>query len=74
MHITSVYHPGLQQLSKLDKASPQFHEQVSNFFRGDEYQRVFPGLRGESLVRLVEYLGGVRLNPTLPTPLYSISA
>ena len=51
----------LLQLRDLNKASPQFHEQLSNFFRGDVYQNVLPHLSGDNLAWLVEYLGGVSL-------------
>ena len=55
-------HASLQQLRDLDKTSPQFHEQLSDFFRGDLYQSVFPSLQSESLAWLVEYLDSVRLS------------
>ena len=56
-----IPHDPFQQLRDLDKASPQFHEQVSNFFRGNVYQGALPSLQSESLVWLVEYLDSVRL-------------
>ena len=49
----------LRQLRDLNKASPQFHEQLSNFFRGDVYRNVLPHLSGDNLEWLVEYLDGV---------------
>ncbi|KAF9647762.1 kinase-like protein [Thelephora ganbajun] len=52
--------PGpLRQLHDLDRTSPQFHEQLSNYLRGDEYQNVVPSLQGEGLAWLVEYLDSV---------------
>ena len=58
----SVVLPGcLQQLRDLDKTSPQFYEQLSNFFCDNVYQDVFPNLQRESLAWLVEYLDSVRL-------------
>lgn len=55
----------LQQLCDLDGASPQFHEQLSNFFRGSVYRNVLPSPQSESLTWLVEYLDSVRLEITL---------
>ncbi|KAF9647776.1 kinase-like protein [Thelephora ganbajun] len=62
--------PGpLRQLHGLDRTSPQFRKQLSNLLRGDEYQNVVPGLQGEDLVWLVEYLnsvlGGISDPPSL---------
>jgi hypothetical protein len=51
----------LQQLHDLDRASPQFHEQLSSFLRGEEYQNAVPNLQGEDLAWLVEYLDSVSL-------------
>ena len=53
-------HP-LQQLRDLDKTSPQFHEQLTNFLRGDDYRNGVSNLEGEDLTWLVEYLDGVSL-------------
>jgi hypothetical protein len=54
--------PGpFQQLRDLKRASPKFHEQLSDFFRGDEYRGVFPELEMEGLAWLAEYLGNVGL-------------
>ena len=52
-------HP-LQRLYDLDKASPQFHEELRNFFHGNLYRILLPSLRGEGLAWLVEYLDSVR--------------
>ena len=49
----------LQPLHDLDRTSPQFHEQLNDFLRGDEYRNVLPGLQNEDLVWLVEYLDSV---------------
>ena len=51
----------LRQLRDLDRTSPQFHERLGNFFRGDEYRGVFPGLKSEILEWLAEYLDSVGL-------------
>ena len=51
----------LHRLRDLDRTSPVFHEQLSDFLRGKEYQKIFPGLQSAELVRLVEYLDSVSL-------------
>ena len=55
----------LWKLRDLDKASPQFHEQLSDFFRGEVYRNIFPGLQNEDLALFVEYLDSVSLMITL---------
>ncbi|KAF9644929.1 hypothetical protein BDM02DRAFT_823150 [Thelephora ganbajun] len=60
----------LQQLHDLDRASPQFHEQLSNFLRGNEYRNVFPKLQGEDFAWLIEYLDSVLVG--IPDPTGSI--
>ena len=56
-------HNLLQELYELNRlgASPQFHQQLSSFFRGSEYLIAFPDLRGGNLAWLVEYLDSVSL-------------
>ena len=49
----------LEQLRALDRTSPQFHEKLSDFFRGDEYRGVFPKLKSEDLEWLADYLDSV---------------
>ncbi|KAF9644933.1 kinase-like protein [Thelephora ganbajun] len=49
----------LQQLRDLDRASRRFHEQLTNFLRGNEYRNVFPKLQSGDLAWLVEYLDSV---------------
>ena len=56
-----IPHNPLQQLSDLDRASSHFHEHLIDFFRGNVYRNVVPGLHSESLAWLVEYLDSVRL-------------
>ena len=51
----------LQQLHDLDRASPLFHKQISEFLRGKEYRDAVPNLKGEELTWLVEYLDSVSL-------------
>ena len=57
----------LKQLHDFDRASPQFHKQLSDFLCGNEYQSDVPNLQGEDLVWLVEYLDSVSLQTTFPT-------
>ena len=54
-----------QQLSFLDKTSPQFQQQLGNFFRGNFYRTIFPSLQSESLAWIVEYLDNVRIETAL---------
>ena len=56
----------LQQLRDLDTASPQFHEQLTNCLRGSEFRSAVPGLQGEDLAWLIEYLDGVSVQTILP--------
>ena len=56
----------LQQLRDLDRTSPQFHPQLVDFLRGDEYREVVPSLRSDDLTWLVEYLDSVSLRTTPP--------
>ena len=51
----------LQQLYGLDRTSPEFDEQLSDFLRGEEYRKILPSLRSEELAQLVEYLNSVSL-------------
>ena len=52
-------HNPLQQLYDLDKSSPQFHEQLHDFLRGDVYRGALQNLQSENLTQLVEYLDTV---------------
>jgi len=54
-------HNHLQPLHDLDRTSPQFHKQLIEFLRGNDYRDVVPILQREELVWLVEYLGTVSL-------------
>ena len=49
----------LQRLRRLDRSSPNFHNQLSNVLFGEEYGRSVPNLRGNDLVSLVDYLNKV---------------
>ena len=57
-----IPHDPFQQLHDLDRSSPEFHEQLSNFFCGEAYRSVFSDLGGEDLAWLVEYLDSVSLH------------
>lgn len=59
--LTMAPHSLLRKLYELNRASPQFHQQLSSFFRGSEYLTVFPDLHGGNLAWLVEYLDNVSL-------------
>jgi len=50
----------LTLLRRLDTSSSTFHDQVSNILSGEEYKRWKPGVQGDDLVGLVDYLDKVR--------------
>jgi hypothetical protein len=50
-----------RQLRDLDSTSPQFHEQLSEYFRGEEYQNLFSELERGDLASLAGYLDNVSL-------------
>ena len=52
--------PTLQQLDRLNRSSPDFHDQLYNVLYGQEYKQCVPNLQGEDLVWLVNYLDKVR--------------
>ena len=51
----------LQKLRDLDRTSPDFHNQLTDFLRGNEYRDAAPSLQGEDLVWFVNYLDNVSL-------------
>ena len=53
----SLNPPALQKLHHLSRS---FHDQLSDILYGDEYQQCVPGLQGDDLVWLVEYLDKAR--------------
>ena len=55
----------LKQLRRLDRSSPEFHDQVSNILYGQEYQQWVPTIQGDDLVGLVDYLDKVRCRVSL---------
>ena len=61
-----VLHNPLQPLRDLDRTSPEFHEQLVGFLRGDQYQTCFPTLQEDDLAWLVEYLDRVSVKTTPP--------
>lgn len=67
------HHP-LQELHDLDKASPQFHEQLRDFLRGDVYRGALQNLKSEDLALLVEYLDSVSLHIIFPPAALNIGA
>jgi len=68
--MSSPNSPALQQLHRLDRSSPEFHDQLCNVFYGEDYQKCVPNLQGDDLVWLVDYLDKVRRHVAFPyTPL-----
>ena len=51
----------LQKLRDLDRTSPGFRNQLTDFLHGNEYQDAAPSLQGEDLAWFVNYLDNVRL-------------
>ena len=51
----------LQRLYRLGKDSPQFHQNLSDFLRGNEYQKFLSSPQREVSSGLAEYLNGVGL-------------
>ena len=64
--MSSLTHPALQQLHRLDWSSSGFHDQLSNILYGVEYQRCVQDLQGGDLVWLVGYLDKVLRHVALP--------
>jgi hypothetical protein len=54
-----IPHDPFHQLRALDRTSPQFRDQLRNFFHGSAYQNLVPDLESEDLAWLVEYLDSV---------------
>ena len=52
-------HPVLQKLRNLDRSLSEFHDQLSNVLRGEEYARCVAVLEDGDLGWLVEYLDEV---------------
>ena len=49
----------LQKLRDLDTTSPDFHNQLTDFLRGNEYRDAAQDLQGEDLAWFVNYLDNV---------------
>jgi len=67
LHVPMTPPDSLQQLCNLDRASPQFHKQISEFLRGKDYRNAIPNLQGEDLMWFVEYLGSVSFQAIFPS-------
>ena len=52
--------PVLKQLHRLDRSSPDFHDQLCNVFYGSEYTQYTQSLQEDDLMWLVDYLDKVR--------------
>ena len=52
--------PALQRLHRLDRSSSDFHDQLHNVLRGEEYVQCEENLEGDDLVWLIDYLDKVR--------------
>jgi len=55
----------LQILHDLDRSSPQFHNQLSNLLRREEFRNFVSNPSSEGLGQLAEYLDNVSLQMTL---------
>lgn len=53
-------HNFLQHLQRLSRSSPEFHGQLSNAFRGEEYRQRVLNIQGDNLASLVDSLDKVR--------------
>jgi len=58
--------PALQQLDRLNRSLPNFHDQLNDIIHGQEYIQCVPDLRVEDLAWLVDYLDEVRRRVVLP--------
>jgi len=56
----------LQQLHRLERSSPNFHDQLCNVLYGEEYVKCVSSIKGDDLVWLVDYLDEVRRRVALP--------
>lgn len=63
----------LERLRRLDSSSPKYHNLLGQFLSGDEYKLWVPALRGEDLLRFVDYLDSVRLHVILPHSLLKLA-
>jgi len=63
----------LQQLRRLDRSSPGFHDQLTKILYGEDYQQRAPKLQGDDLVWLIDYLDKVCCHVTSSHPLLKMS-
>jgi len=61
--------PALEALHRLDRSSPEFHDQLCNIFYGEEYRKCLTTLQDDDSVWLVDYLDEVYPRIALPRPL-----
>ena len=61
----------LKRLNRLDKSSPDFHDQLCNVLYGEEYVECAPHLQHDDVMWLVHYLDTVRRYAALPRSLLS---
>lgn len=57
--MSSPESPALQRLDHIDRASPDFHDQLNNVLYGEEYKQHVQGLNAEDMAWLVDYLDKV---------------
>ena len=69
--MSSPSSPALQRLDRLDKSSPDFHDQLCNVLYGEEYVESAPHLQHDDAMWLVDYLDTVRRYVALPRSLHS---
>lgn len=78
--MTSPNHPALQQLHRLDRSPPGFHDQLSDILYGEEYLRCVYGEnhqqrvldpQGDDLTWLVEFLDKARTASLFPPRTYN---
>jgi len=62
----SLSPPVLQQLHRLDRSSPEFHDQLNSVLCGEEYRQCGPNVHGDSLAWLVDYMDKVLCHVALP--------
>ena len=64
--MSSPSSPALQRLNRLDRSSPDFHDQLHTVLREEEYARHEQHLEDDTSVWLVDYLDTVRCHVVLP--------
>jgi len=64
--MSSPSSPVLQRLFRLDRSSPDFHDQLEDVLYGPEYVQCEQTLEGDDPVWLIDYLEEVRCYIALP--------